>query len=171
MTPRARSRLGIALASACGIAALTFAVFASPRLHVIYNASDSVPIGWYRIEPATMLHGGDLVLTRLPAGVAALADERGYLPSRIPLLKRVGAVAPQHVCVCSDIVRIDGVPVAVALRADRWQRPLPQWRQCRRLVTGELFLLSTAHPASFDSRYYGPVPAADVLGKAQSLWW
>ncbi|MCD9026623.1 S26 family signal peptidase [Luteimonas sp. BDR2-5] len=167
MTPRARSRLGIALASACGVAALAIAAFATPRLRVVYNASDSVPVGWYRIERAGEPRPGDLVLTRLPADVAELADKRGYLPAHVPLLKRVGAVPPQHVCVRGGLVRIDGAPAAVALRADRWQRPLPQWPQCRRLADGELFLLSTAHPASFDSRYYGPVPAADVIGRAR----
>lgn len=169
MTPRARTRLGIALASACGVAALAFAAFATPRLRLIYNASASEPIGWYRVAPVAVLRAGDLVLTRLPADAAALADRRGYLPSHVPLLKRVGAVAPQHVCVRGGVVRIDGAPVAVALRADRVQRPLPRWRQCRRLAEGELFLLSTAHPASFDSRYYGPVPAADAIGWARPV--
>lgn len=167
MTPRARSRLGIALASACGVAALAVAAFAPPRLRVVYNASDSVPVGWYRIEQAGALRAGDIVLTRLPAAAAALADQRGYLPANVPLLKRIGAVPPQHVCMRGGSVRIDGAPVAVALRADRWQRPLPRWPQCQRLAEGELFLLGTAHPASFDSRYYGPVPAADVIGRAR----
>ena len=40
-----------------------------------------------------------------------LAAQRGYLPTRVPLLKRVGAVAPQHVCIVAGQVRIDGVPV------------------------------------------------------------
>lgn len=167
MTPRARSRLGLALVSACGVVALAWAAFAAPRLRVVYNVSASVPVGWYRIAPTHALRAGDIVLTRLPAEATALADRRGYLPSNVPLLKRVGAVAPQHVCVRGGIVRIDGAPAAVALHADRWQRPLPQWTQCRRLAEGELFLLSTAHPASFDSRYYGPVPTADVIGSAR----
>lgn len=171
MTPRLRSRLGLALASACGVAALACAAFATPRPRVVYNASASLPVGWYRIEPVHALRADDIVLTRLPTDVAALADQRGYLPSHVPLLKRVGAVAPQYVCVRRGIVRIDDVPVAVVLRADRWQRLLPQWPKCRRLAEGELFLLSTAHPASFDSRYYGPVPAADVIGRAQPLRW
>jgi type IV secretory pathway protease TraF len=40
-----------------------------------------------------------IVLTTLPPDAAALAAQRGYLPARVPLLKRVGAVAPQEVCI------------------------------------------------------------------------
>jgi type IV secretory pathway protease TraF len=37
---------------------------------------------------------------------------------------------------------------------------------CRRLEPGELFLLSVTNPASFDSRYFGPVSASAVIGVA-----
>ena len=47
----------------------------------------------------TRCTSGSIVLARLPAEPAALAAQRGYLPPHIPLLKRVGAVAPQHVCI------------------------------------------------------------------------
>lgn len=110
------------------------------------------------------------MLVPLPAEAAALAAQRGYLPTRIPLLKRVGAVAPQEVCIVGRSVRIDGVPVAAALPADRMGRPLPSWQQCRRLEPGELFLLSVTNPASFDSRYFGPVRASAVLGLAHPVW-
>ena len=101
---------------------------------------------------------------------AALAAQRGYLPTRIPLLKRVGAVAPQEVCIADGKVRIDGVPSAAVLSADRWGRPLPSRQQCHRLRHGELFLLSVTNPASFDSRYFGPVSAASVIGVARPVW-
>ena len=67
-------------------------------------------------------------------------------------------------------VRIDGVPSAAVLPADRWGRPLPSWSQCRRLRPGELFLLSVTNPASFDSRYFGPVSVAAVIGVARPVW-
>ena len=35
---------------------------------------------------------------------------------------------------------------------------------------GELFLLSATNPASFDSRYFGPVAVSAVIGSAQPLW-
>jgi type IV secretory pathway protease TraF len=42
--------------------------------------------------------------------------------------------------------------------------------QCRPLVENELFLLSNTNPASFDSRYFGPIDTAAVLGVARPLW-
>mgnify|MGYP000205054844 CR=1 FL=1 len=98
------------------------------------------------------------------------AEVVGRHPARVPLLKRVGAVAPQEVCIAGGIVRIDGVPLAAALLADRWGRPLPSWQQCRRLEPGELFLLSVTNPSSFDSRYFGPVAASAVIGVAHPVW-
>jgi len=164
--------------SACGLAALAWASFVQPLPRLIYNPSDSVAVGWYRVDP--LGHGtdslprslsvGSIVLTTLPADAAALAAQRGYLPSRVPLLKRVGAVAPHHVCVFEALVWIDGVPVAAVLPADRLGRPLPSWRQCRQLRPGELFLLSVTNPASFDSRYFGPGSASAVIGVAHPVW-
>ena len=110
------------------------------------------------------------MLVPLPAEAAALAAQRGYLPAHVPLLKRVGAVAPQHVCIVAGQVRIDGVPAAAVLPADRLGRPLPSLQLCRRLEPGELFLLSVTNPASFDSRYFGPVSASAVIGVAHPVW-
>ena len=178
--PRSRLRARIVLAglSACGLAALAWAAFVQPLPRLIYNPSDSVPVGWYRVKPldhrATSLPPslsvGSIVLTLLPADAAALAAQRGYLPAHVPLLKRVGAVAPQHVCIVAGQVRIDGVPTAAALPADRLGRPLPSWPHCRPLAEGELFLLSVTNPASFDSRYFGPVSASVLIGVAHPVW-
>ncbi|SDP37693.1 conjugative transfer signal peptidase TraF [Paracidovorax cattleyae] len=168
----------LAALSAAGLAALAWASFAHPDPRLIYNPSDSVPVGWYRIDPMasagsrspTRVSVGSTVLVRLPVGVAALASQRGYLPAHIPLLKRVGAVAPQHVCIVAGHVLIDGVPVARTLTVDRMGRPLLSWPECRQLAQGELFLLSATNPASFDSRYFGPVSASAVVGVARPVW-
>jgi len=171
--PRMRARVILGALSAFGLSALALASFVHPSVHLVYNPSDSVPVGWYRITPANAsplpVHVGSIVLVRLSTETAALAAQRGYLPARIPLLKRVGAVAPQHVCIENSELHMDGAQVAVVLAADRLGRPLPSWRQCRLLTDGELFLLSTTNPASFDSRYFGPIQAATVLGIAQPM--
>ncbi len=153
-----------------GIAALAWPSVHTPVARIVYNPSDSVPPGWYRIGLPDSLHVGSIVLASLPADAAALAGQRGYLPERIPLLKRIGAMSPQQVCIEKHIVRIDGVAVAGVHRVDGRGRPLSAWQKCRRLHDGELFLLSATNPASFDSRYFGPVALAAVIGSAQPLW-
>ena len=178
--PRSRPRARIVLAglSACGLAALAWASLVQPLPRLIYNPSDSVAVGWYRVDPLghgigslpNRLEVSSIVLTTLPPDAAALAAQRGYLPARVPLLKRVGAVAPQEVCIADGSVRIDGVPSAAVMPADRLGRPLPSWQQCRRLEPDELFLLSATNPASFDSRYFGPVSASAVIGVAHPVW-
>lgn len=178
--PRSRLHTRIALmgVSACGLAALVWAAFVSPLPRLIYNPTDSVAVGWYRVE--VLDHGAaslprslsvdSFVLVPLPAEASTLAVQRGYLPLHVPLLKRVGAVSPQQVCITDGVVRIDGVPVATVLTADRMGRLLSSWQHCRRLEPGELFLLSTTNPASFDSRYFGPIAASNVIGVAHPVW-
>ena len=157
---------------ALAVAAIAAPMVVPPAVRIVFNASDSVARGWYRIDAADdhdLLHAGRLVLARLPADAAAFAAQRGYLLEGVPVLKRVGAMAPQSVCVSGRTVRIGGVTVARALTHDGQLRPLEAWAQCRRLGEGELFLLGE-HPASFDSRYFGPVDVSAVLGVAQPLW-
>ena len=177
-----RVRLVLVGLSVCGLAALAGAAFVQPLPRLVYNPSDSVAVGWYRVDPLghgagllprpppSSLRVGSIVLTSLPADAAALAAQRGYLPAGVPLLKRVGAVAPQHVCIFDALVWIDGVPMATVRPADRLGRALPSWAQCRQLRHGEVFLLSSTNPASFDSRYFGPVSASAVIGVAYSVW-
>jgi type IV secretory pathway protease TraF len=46
---------------------------------------------------------------------------------------------------------------------------MPSWQGCRRPGAGELFLLAPGAD-SFDSRYFGVVPATHVVGRAVPLW-
>lgn len=163
-------RRSVILFTVLGIAALAWLSKHTFVARIVYNPSDSVPPGWYRIGPPESLHVGSIVLDRLPTDAAALAARRGYLPEHIPLLKRIGAMSPQQVCIEKRIVRIDGLPVAGVHAIDGHGRQLSAWQQCRRLHDGELFLLSATNPASFDSRYFGPIAISAVIGSAQSLW-
>ncbi|MDH1180075.1 S26 family signal peptidase [Achromobacter mucicolens] len=139
----------------------------APRL--VYNASDSVPRGFYviRMQPPRI---GDAILTHLPAPAARLAAERHYLPTGVPLVKPIAAGYGDHVCVRNGVVRINGRVVTLALTHDRQSRPLTAWPGCRLLAEHEWFLLSTVHAASYDSRYFGPVPRTAAYGVAVPLW-
>ena len=163
--------MGVSLVALCAPAVMQAG--ARDRVLVVYNPSESVPRGWYRIgrmESAASLQVGSIVLARLPADVAAFAAQRGYLPSGVPILKRIGALSPQSVCVRGQVVHIDGAVVASVRTRDGAHRPLQAWSQCRPLAVGELFLLGDMNPASFDSRYFGPISASAVLGVARPLW-
>ena len=172
MKPHMR-RNALLVCMGVALMALVAPVIWQARTRIVYNPSDSVARGWYRTAPDVgpdSLRVGTIVLARLPGSVAAFAAQRGYLPGGVPILKRIGAIAPQLVCVREQVVRIDGAAVATARSHDGARRPLPAWAQCRRLAENELFLLSGTNPASFDSRYFGPVDASAVLGIATPLW-
>ncbi|WP_415755598.1 S26 family signal peptidase [Pseudomonas leptonychotis] len=168
MTPFGRHALWPIALSVGSLLALAWIALANSSPLLVYNASNSVPVGWYRIAHARRLAAGDLVLVRLPPEAMTLAAQRGYLPTTVPLLKTIAAKAPQHVCVQGYHVLIDGKLVARQLRWDRQGRTLPTWRVCHRLVDDELFLLSS-NPESFDSRYFGPISTGAVIGLAQPL--
>lgn len=163
--------MGIGLAALCAPAFMPTSVH--EHVFLVYNPTDSVPRGWYQvgsIDRAVALHVGSIVLARLPVDAAAFAGQRRYLPSGVPILKRVGAIAPQSVCVREQVVLIDGAVAATARTHDGARRPMQAWQHCRPLASGELFLLSDTNPASFDSRYFGPIATSAVLGIARPLW-
>jgi conjugative transfer signal peptidase TraF len=137
---------------------------------IIYNPSESAPRGWYAVQPTSSVSVGQYALVTLPEPARHFADHRRYLPNDVPLLKFVAAVAGTDVCERGGVVQINRVRVAEALVHDGSGRELQAWSGCRRLGPRELFLLSTCSGASFDSRYYGPVTMAAVVGEARPLW-
>lgn len=138
----------------------------APRL--VWNASSSMPTGLYAIERVPPVRG-DVVVARLPDGIARLMERRGYLPKSALLLKSVAAVSGMHICAIGYYVVIDRRSFVRAARRDLSGRPLFRWAGCRYLRSGELFLLGS-HPTSFDSRYFGPVTVTNVIGRAWPLW-
>lgn len=140
-----------------------------PLPRVIWNASASVPIGFYRLTPERDPSVGSLVAITPPERLARWMVERGYLGKDVPLLKHVVGKSGARVCRSGDIVNVDGQPLATARESDQFGRPLPFWQGCRTLRNGELFLLNPDHPDSLDGRYFGPLPADAVLGRAHPI--
>jgi conjugative transfer signal peptidase TraF len=138
----------------------------SPLL--VWNASNSVPIGLYRIRRTTP-RVDDLVLVRLAGAIANLTHRRAYLLGTAYLLKPVFAVAGDRVCRFGIRIFVRRRLAALALHHDRNRRAMPTWHGCLILQSGEFFLLAK-HPASFDSRYFGPVRTDRVVGPAARLW-
>lgn len=140
----------------------------APRL--LWNASASAPIGLYAIHPTDDPYVGELVAIQPPEPLAHWMATRHYVPLGIPLLKHVAAKSGQQICRHGVHITIDGHVVAIAKLHDSRGRPMPQWRGCRRLQPGELFLLNSAIPDSLDSRYFGPLSATQMIGAAQPLF-
>lgn len=161
----------IATATAASLFAMSFAAIAifDPLPRVVWNASASAPIGLYRIEPERDPPLGALVAVTPPAPLARWLSSRGYLGERVPLLKHVIAKPGQRACRIGAMVSVDARLVAVARLADGRGRPLPVWQGCRTLRAGELLLLNPDHPNSMDGRYFGPLPASTVLGRATPI--
>jgi conjugative transfer signal peptidase TraF len=165
---RIRARKTIAMAS-IGLGLIGFTAFGKPSPWLVWNASGSVPIGLYRVsfEPPER---GDLVLVRPPESITDHADKRGYLPRDVPLVKRIAALSGEHVCAFYHLIIIGGEIVARRLETDRQGRLLPYWNECRKLSRDEVFLLGGDATGSFDSRYFGPVPVAIVIGRLVPVW-
>jgi conjugative transfer signal peptidase TraF len=151
------------------VAAIAIPIALHPAPRLVWNASASAPLGFYRTVSGPVARG-DLVLAELPPAARALAAKRGYLPLGVPLVKRVGALAGDVVCRRHRTVTINRQPVAEALPSDSKGRALPSWKGCHKLGQDEVFLLVPAVADSFDGRYFGPIKRSHVIGKLVPLW-
>lgn len=150
------------------LALLAAPVVSRLPLLVIWNASPSVPVGLYRVDAAPS-RVGDVVALRLPPAIAALAARRGYLTLSAYLVKPIVAVEGDRVCRFGTHVFVRRRVIAFARPTDSSGRAMPSWQGCRTLEKGQIFVLAD-HPASFDSRYFGPLDANSIVGRAVLLW-
>lgn len=164
------TRFGTVMVTYFSVMGVAASAFVPTPLKLVWNVSASAPIGLYAIEPARRLEVTDLLAIKPPAALARFLVERGYVGAGVPLMKRVAAVPGQEVCRRDRIITVDGVAYGEALERDRMGRPLPVWRGCRRIAQGELFLMNFDVPDSLDGRYFGPLSASTVIGRAMPLY-
>lgn len=163
-----RARYLVVTVAAVFTVALASGIQIAPRL--VWNASASVPIGFYTIAPADGLDVSDLVAVMLPEPLSAFMMERGYVARDVPLLKRVLGLPGQRVCRNGHTITVDGIEMGEALERDRLGRDLPVWQGCRVIAEGQLFLMNLDVRDSLDGRYFGPLPASTVIGRATPLF-
>jgi conjugative transfer signal peptidase TraF len=152
------------------VAVLLLSTVGGATPHYIWNASNSVPVGLYRLRPVTTLTVTELVAVQPPDPLATFLDLNGYLPIGVPMLKRVLALPGQTVCRNGLKIAVDGVDVGEARERDGRNRPLPVWHGCRVIADGDVFVMNWQSADSLDSRYFGPLPASAVIGRAVPLW-
>jgi type IV secretory pathway protease TraF len=95
-----------------------------PTPWLVWNNSESVPVGLYQVHRADKLVINDLVLVIPPEPIATFLADRGYLQQGLPLLKHIRAVANQTVCRVGDQITIDGADAGRAQERDYRGRPL-----------------------------------------------
>lgn len=155
-------------AAACAAVVAPLAVPVRPRL--VWNASASAPIGFYRITPAHDLRIGDWVVALPPQPVQALADRRRYLPLGVPLVKQVAGVAGDEICAVGPLIVRNGEPLVRRRVRDAAARLLPWWTGCETLARGQYLLVTRGVANSFDGRYFGPTESQDIIGRGVPLW-
>lgn len=160
---------------ACGLFGfLAVCTVAGVRL----NLTGSLPIGLYVVTKGPPVRGA-VVLVCLPEAWAELARSRGYVPNgnscpggTMPVGKPVFALHGDTVALTEAGLVLNGRPVANTrpLALDRRGRPLPRLEAGTHVVgAGDLWIVSRYSPFSFDSRYFGAVPLANVRARVRLL--
>lgn len=140
-----------------------------PTLYV-WNASDSIPVGLYRLQSVGELSVTDLVAVQALEPLATFLADGGYLPRGVPMLKRVLALPGQTVCRNAHTITVDEIAMGEARDQDSRGRSLPVWEGCRVVAEDELFLMNWQSANSFDGRYFGVTPRDAVIARAQPVW-
>ena len=162
------------------VAAVVAIVAGSHSAEFWINTTDSMPMGLWRQTANQAPMAGDVVLLCLPANPATeLGQARGYIaPGPCPtgqevLLKPIAAGAGDVVTVSPSAVTVNGHAIAnsAQLPEDSRGRPLPSYPAgTYRVPAGEIWLVSSHNRRSFDSRYFGPVPASLVRSTVRPVW-
>jgi conjugative transfer signal peptidase TraF len=160
----------LSIIAMCGATALALWPVENSSPLYIWNASESVPVGLYRLQEVGQLVVTELVAVRPPEPLASFLDFNGYLPSGLPMLKRVLALPGQIVCRTGLTIVVDSIEMGQARERDGRGRPLPVWQGCRVIAEGEVFLMNWQSAESFDGRYFGPISASAVIGQAIPVW-
>lgn len=140
------------------------------------NLTPSEPLGLWRIEPLQRAVAiGDIVFICPPAtAVFAKARERGYLRHGLctggfaPLIKTVVALPGQRIDIVGNVT-VNGRPIqASGIRpTDGEGRAIRPFRGG--VVPPDHLFVHSSFASSYDSRYFGPIPASGLLGLARPV--
>ena len=179
MTPRAGRKF--ALRAWLGIGLFAAFVSCAHTVGLRINESPSLPVGIWSVSPLRDGVRRDDVVSFCPPDTPAFreAHQRGYLGSGLchggyePLLKPIAAIEGDRVTRTEQGIRINGRLVANSKRLDHdgSGQALPSLGANNIIVAkGEVWVISSYNPLSFDSRYFGPVPVSKIEGLARPLF-
>lgn len=145
------------------------------------NYTPSYPRGLYQVkeQPLEQLERGDLVLVCPKLNDAIkLAAERNYIhfsyecsTGLTPLMKRIVAMEGDHVEVTEQGIFVNQklVKNSIPLVVDSKNRPMPI-ASSGITPKDRIWIVSEYSDVSFDSRYFGDLDIASVIGTMKPLW-
>ena len=158
---------------AIGVAAAVFQLSGSVGLRI--NTSPSLPLGLYL---TTKDFNASLIEFCPVEPFATLAIVRGYRDAgacrdgAAPLLKPVVAKSGDVVELSPRGISVNGalLPNTAPLGTDTKGRHLEAWPSGRYVVTPEtVWVASSYHPRSFDSRYFGPLSTSAIRHRLKAF--
>ncbi len=144
---------------------------------LISNTDSAAPAGIYRVVGHDV-ERGDLVAACLPIAIAQEGLARGYLRTggcsgdAEPVDKIVGALPGDMVEIEPGWVAVNGKRFAHSVTAarDSADRPLRMSRGAGgKVAANEVWLFGFNDRRSWDSRYFGPIPLANVRGELKPV--
>jgi conjugative transfer signal peptidase TraF len=168
---RFTARFGVA-------AALVVAASYVAQASLYVNFTRSLPSGLYRRIGGAPARG-DLVVACMPRHAGEFARRRGYVwrgdcpGAAAPVGKLILAIAGDTVTVSPDGLRLNGraVPNSRLVPRDSRGRAMTHFPfGAHILEPGQVWLFSSFHPMSFDSRYFGPVESSGIRARIWPLW-
>ena len=172
-----RQRLRRAVFWACLLASPFFlGLIAGWVFGIRLNLTPSLPLGFYITSHSPSAN----LVEFCPQGAAAFISlSRQYRTAGAcpdggaPLLKPAVAISGDQVQVNADGIRVNGqlLPNSAARFRDHLQRPLDPWPYgTYKVEPGTVWVVSSFNSYSFDSRYYGAVPASSIRHHLRPLW-
>lgn len=144
----------------------------SGKKYLVYNHTDSIPKGFYYLNndiDIESVKNGDLIVFDVPDQVKEMVIYRRWLNVNDTLTKPVSAKAGDFVCTNNRTVIVNNISYGPIEEYDSNGREMPWFKYCGTVKKGEVFVFID-NSKSFDSRYYGPIPAAELTAKATPLW-
>ncbi len=158
---------------AFGLVVATFQL--SGFLSLRINTSPSLPMG---LNITTADAGANMVEFCPAEPFATISIVRGYrdrgtcADGAAPLLKPIVARSGDVVEVSARGISVNGalLPNTAPLTRDTKGRPLESWPSGRYVVEpGTIWVASSYHPRSFDSRYFGPLSTKAIRHRLKAF--
>jgi conjugative transfer signal peptidase TraF len=165
-------RLAIAAFAVTAAALATYGV--AKYAGLVINTTESLPTGLWRTtnEPVKVERGAIVLVTPPDNAAVRLFKKWGYA-HHATWLKPIAAIPGDTVDLGDYGIQVNGRDLAnsAQLVRDGAGRLLPRYPAGHYIVApGTVWLVSDYNHLSLDSRYFGPVPIANLIKPAHPVW-